>query len=64
MMIFIVREIASLIGEDPGNVSRELRVFEAEGVLTSQVRAGAKFYKLDKGSELVRDVECLVMGDE
>ena len=32
---YYVRELSSLIDEDPGNLSRELRVLEGEGLYTS-----------------------------
>lgn len=43
-----VRELAAILGEDPGNLSRELRALEIEGVFTSLVRGRSKFYSLDK----------------
>ena len=39
-----MRELASLINEDPGNCSRELVRFENEGIVISHKRAKAKYY--------------------
>ena len=44
---YYVRELAEILGEDPGNCSRELKRFAAEGILTVVIRAGAKFYQLN-----------------
>jgi predicted nucleotidyltransferase len=41
---FYVRELAGLIQEDAGNLSRELRKLEGEGLFTSHVRGNSKFY--------------------
>ena len=41
---FYVREMASLIHEDAGNLSRELRLLEKEGLCVSSSRGKLKFY--------------------
>ena len=45
---YYVRELSSLIDEDPGNLSRELRKLEEEGLYVSFTKGGAKFYSLNK----------------
>ena len=45
---YYVRELSSLIDEDPGNLSRELRKLEEEGLFASFTRGRAKFYSLNK----------------
>lgn len=53
---FYVRELAALIQEDPGNLSRELKLFEQEGIFTSYTRANARFYQLCQNHPLVDDL--------
>ena len=40
---YYVRELAGIIDEDPGNLSRELRKFEKEGIYRSFSKGGLKF---------------------
>lgn len=57
---FYVRELASLIEEDPGNLSRELRKLEEEGLFQSVSRAKAKFYSLNKNYPLFNELKKIV----
>jgi predicted nucleotidyltransferase len=57
---YYVRELSSLIGEDPGNLSRELRKLEEEGLYTSFVKGKAKFYSLNKRYPLFRELKRFV----
>lgn len=57
---FYVRELAGLIQEDAGNLSRELRKLEKEGLFTSQVRGNSKFYTLNPQYPLFDDLKKIV----
>ena len=54
---YYVRELASLTGEDAGNLSRELRRLEEEGVCRSARKGRIKFYRLDKKYPLYPDLK-------
>ncbi len=54
---FYVRELAGLIGDDPGNLSRELKILEQQGLVKSHARANAKFYSLCPDHPWVNDLE-------
>lgn len=57
---FYVRELAALIQEDAGNLSRELRKLEAEGLFKSHVRGNAKFYVLNPQYPLFEEFKKVV----
>ena len=57
---FYVRELADLIGEDPGNLSRELKKLEAEGVYLSHIRGNSKFYSLNKDYPLYSELKKVI----
>ena len=61
---FYVRELAMLIGEDPGNLSRELRRLEKDGLLKSVSRGRAKFYSLDKNYSLFPELKKMIFKTE
>lgn len=54
---YYVRELAGFIGEDPGNLSRELRKLEEEGLYVSSIRGREKFYSLNKNYPLFRELK-------
>lgn len=58
---YYVRELSNLIKEDPGNVSRELRKLEEEGIYSSMIRGNVKFYSLNKSYPLFREVKKIVL---
>ena len=58
---YYVRELSGLIKEDPGNLSRELRKLEEEGLYNSITRGNAKFYSLNKSYPLFREVKKIVL---
>lgn len=57
---FYVRELAGFIQEDAGNLSRELRKLEGEGLFTSQVRGNSKFYVLNPQYSLYDEIKKIV----
>jgi len=57
---FYVRELSSLIDEDPGNLSRELRKLEEEGLFTSSIRGRVKLYSLDKKYPLYTELRRII----
>jgi len=58
---YYVRELSGLIKEDPGNLSRELRKLEEEGLYNSITRGNVKFYSLNKSYPLFREVKKIVL---
>ncbi|MFH1441212.1 MAG: nucleotidyltransferase domain-containing protein [Candidatus Omnitrophota bacterium] len=61
---YYVRELASFIHEDAGNLSRELRRLEEEGLYKSVVRGGAKFYSLNKKCPLFKELKSIIFKTE
>ena len=61
---FYVREIAAFINEDPGNLSRELRRMEEEGLFTSRIKGRAKYYSLNRGYPLFKELKEIVFKTE
>lgn len=58
---FYVRELSGLIREDPGNLSRELRKLEEEGIYSSTTRGNVKFYSLNRSYPFFREVKKIVL---
>ena len=61
---YYVRELSGLIEEDPGNLSRELRVLEEEGLYTSVTRGRVKLYSLNKKYPLFRELKKIIFKTE
>lgn len=61
---YYVRELAAMIGEDPGNLSRELRRLETEGIFVSSIKGREKFYSLDPKYPLFEEVGRIVFKTE
>jgi predicted nucleotidyltransferase len=57
---YYVRELASLINEDPGNLSRELRKLEEEGIFKSVTRGKTKYYSIDKKYPLFNEFKKII----
>jgi predicted nucleotidyltransferase len=57
---YYVRELSSLIEGDPGNLSRELRILEEEGLYTSVTRGRVKLYSLNKRYPLFRELKKII----
>jgi len=55
-----LRELALILGGDPGNVSRELRAFGREGIFRSRKRGNQKFFSLNPDYPLYRELEAIV----
>ncbi len=59
-----VRELSSLIEGDPGNLSRELRILEEEGLYTSVTRGRIKLYSLNKRYPLFQELKKIIFKTE
>ena len=58
---FYVRELSGLIRQDPGNLSRELRKLEEEGIYSSTTRGNVKFYSLNKAYPVFNELKKIVL---
>ena len=58
---FYVRELSGLIQEDPGNLSRELRKLEEEGIYSSMTRGNVKFYSLNRDYPLFKELKKIAL---
>lgn len=54
---FYVRELSGLIGEDAGNLSRELRRLEEEGLFRSTTKGNLRIYSLNKTYSLFKELK-------
>jgi predicted nucleotidyltransferase len=61
---YYMRELSSLIDEDPGNLSRELRKLEEEGLYTSTMKGRVKFYSLNKKYPLFKELKRIIFKTE
>lgn len=61
---FYVRQLSGLIGEDAGNLSRELRKLEEGGLCLSSRKGREKFYCLSKGYPLFSELKAIVSKTE
>jgi predicted nucleotidyltransferase len=61
---YYVRELSTLIDEDPGNLSRELKKLEDEGLYTSVTRGRLKLYALNKKYPLFQELKKIVFKTE
>lgn len=57
-----LREIATLLLLDPGNLSRELRRLEKEGLFLSKKRGNQKCFFLNPSYEHYNDIKRLFIG--
>lgn len=55
-----LREIAVIIKEDPGNLSKELSRFVQEGLFMAEERGSQKYFFLNRGYPLYREIESIV----
>ncbi|MDP2921461.1 MAG: winged helix-turn-helix domain-containing protein, partial [Candidatus Omnitrophota bacterium] len=61
---FYVRELGIILNEDPGNLSRELRKLEQEGIFISSTKGPSKFYSLDKKYPAFNDLKNIIFKTE
>ena len=61
---YYVRELAHLINEDTGNLSRELKRLEADGLFTSMMRGRAKFFSLNRKYPLFKELKEIISKTE
>ncbi len=61
---YYVRQLSNLIDEDPGNLSRELRKLEAEGIYSSLTRGNVKFYSINKNYPLFNEFKKIIFKTE
>ncbi len=61
---YYVRELSHLINEDPGNLSRELKRLENEGLYTSVTQGRVKFFSLNKRYPLYRELKKIIFKTE
>lgn len=55
-----LREIASILEEDPANLSREMSKLEKEGIFTSVTRGKQRYFKLNKGYSLYKELKSII----
>lgn len=55
-----LREIASVLGEDPGNLSKELSKLEKEGVFSSTTRGRQKYFLINKSYPLFNELKSII----
>jgi predicted nucleotidyltransferase/predicted transcriptional regulator with HTH domain len=61
---YYVRELSGLIDEDPGNLSRELKRLEDEGLYTSMTKGSVKLYSLNKKYPLFKELKTIIFKTE
>lgn len=61
---YYVRELSHLIGEDPGNLSRELKKLEDDGLFTSVTKGRVKFFSLNKRYPLFKELKKIIFKTE
>lgn len=57
---FYLREIAGLINEDAGNLSKELARLEKEGVFTAYKRGNQKYFSLNRDYPLFKELKGII----
>lgn len=55
-----LREAASILKEDPGNLSKEFARLEKAGVFTSTSKGNQKYFSLDKKYPLYRELKSII----
>ncbi|MCX5704090.1 MAG: hypothetical protein NT066_06345 [Candidatus Omnitrophica bacterium] len=55
-----LREIASLLREDPGNLSKELAQLARSGTFLSKVRGNQKYFSLNKDYPLYKELKSII----
>jgi DNA-binding MarR family transcriptional regulator len=57
----LVRGLAKLIKEDPGNIQRELKRLEKVGFLTSEKQGNTKIYSTNKQFPIFKELQQIVI---
>jgi len=57
---YYLREIASVLSVDPGNLSRELKKMEASGVFRSREKGKIKLYSVNDRNPLYKELKTIV----
>lgn len=55
-----LREIASILKEDPGNLSKEFAKLEKEGIFASEIRGNQKYLRLNKKNPLYHELKSII----
>lgn len=55
-----LREIASILKEDPGNLSKELSKLEREGIFISTLRGNQKYFSLNEKHPLYKELKSVI----
>ena len=58
------RELAGLLGLDPGNLSKELKLFEKEGLFQIEQKGRVKFYLLNPQYPLYNELKQIIFKTE
>ncbi len=61
---YYVRELSQLIDVDPGNLSRELKRLEDEGLYISRAKGRIKFFSLNKKYPLFEELKRIIFKTE
>lgn len=57
---FYMQEIGRILGKKPGNFQRTINNMEKEGILVSEYKANARYFKANKGYSLYKELESIV----
>lgn len=55
-----LREISAVLAEDPGNLSKELKRLEREGIFTSIIRGKQKYFSLNAKHPLYKEIKSVI----
>jgi DNA-binding transcriptional ArsR family regulator len=58
---FFVRQLESLLNEDPTNLSRELSRLESLKILVSEREGRQKYFRVNKGSPFFEEMKGLIL---
>lgn len=58
---FYVREIGKMLGDDVGNISRELKNLESIGLLISRRKGNLKYFLLDRKFPLYEELRSIIL---
>jgi DNA-binding transcriptional ArsR family regulator len=61
---YFVRELSSMLQEDPSNLSREMSRLETAGLLVSERRGNLKLFQADKNFPLFQELKVLAIKSE